>query len=257
MFRSFRSGAAGLLLSAVIVAPHAATAACDRANFRLVIDVGHTKSNYGVMSARDKPEFAFNLRLATELQSALQAAGFAKSELEVQTSSNLFARARDVNNRQPDLLLSLHHDSVQDQFLKTGEFDGKRSTYTTYASGYSIFVSRGNPRLDASERFAVTLGEGLRKQGLTPNMHHSEPIRGENRPVFDADAGVFFYDKLVILRKTTAPAVLLESAVITNRDDEKRAEDPAFRKTIVDAIIAAASAFCDSGSPRSHVAIPR
>lgn len=241
----------------LIAAPQAEAADCDRANFRLVIDVGHTQLNYGVLSARGKPEFVFNLRLAGELQNQLQADGFAKTELEVQTGSNLFARAQDVNSRQPDLMLSLHHDSVQDQFLRTGEFDGKRSTYTTYASGYSIFVSRDNPRRDASERFAVTLGEGLRKQGLTPNMHHSEPIRGENRPVFDADAGVFFYDKLVILRKTTVPAVLLESAVITNRDDEKRAGDPAFRKKIVDAIIAATSAFCDSGSPRSRTAIPR
>lgn len=246
-----------ICLLTLIAAPRAEAASCDRANFHLVIDVGHTKLVSGVLSARDKPEFAFNLRLATELLSALQADGFVKSDIAVQTSSNLFARAQDVNARQPDLVLSLHHDSVQDQFLKTGEFDGKRSTYTTYASGYSIFVSRDNPRLDDSEHFAVALGETLLKQGLTPNMHHSEPIRGENRPIFDPGAGVFFYDGLVILRKTTAPAVLLESAVITNRDDERRAEDPVFRKKITAAIVAAATNFCERVSPRSRAATPK
>jgi N-acetylmuramoyl-L-alanine amidase len=254
MLGSCRWHTACLLVSTLIATPQIAAAACDRAHFHLVIDVGHTKLAYGVLSARDKPEFAFNLRLATELQSALQADGFAKSEVAVQTSSNLFTRAADINGRQPDLVLSLHHDSVQDQFLRKGEFDGRRSTYTTYASGYSIFVSRDNPRFEGSERFALTLGQALRKQGLTPNMHHSEPIRGENRPVFDAQAAVFFYDQLVILRKTMAPAVLLESAVITNREDERRAEDGAFRKTVVAAIVAATTGFCQGVSPRPHEA---
>jgi N-acetylmuramoyl-L-alanine amidase len=79
-------------------------------------------------------------------------------------------------------------------------------------------------------------------------MHHHENMPGENRPIFDAEAGVFFYDLLVVLRQTTAPAVLLESAVITEPDDELNAEDPAYRARITDAILAAVGKYCGASS---------
>ena len=75
-------------------------------------------------------------------------------------------------------------------------------------------------------------------------MHHNEKIAGENRPVLDAYAGVFVYDQLIVLHQTSAPAVLLESAVISNPEDELRAEDPAYRSKITQAILAAVGRYC-------------
>jgi N-acetylmuramoyl-L-alanine amidase len=90
-------------------------------------------------------------------------------------------------------------------------------------------------------------------------MHHNEPIPGENRPIFDARAGVFFYDLLVVLRQTTAPAVLLESAVITDPEDELKAEDPAYRTRITDAILAAVGQYCGAinSAPSGTATTPR
>jgi N-acetylmuramoyl-L-alanine amidase len=224
--------------------------ACNSAEFRVTIDVGHTEKNYGAMSARDKPEFAFNLRLARELLAKLQGAGFPRTEVVVQPGSDLRKRARDLSSRRPNLMLSLHHDSVQDKFLQTGDLEGVQRTYSTHphARGYSIFISRDNSRREESKQFARLLGRQLRIFGLKPTMHHHENIAGENRPVFDAEAGVFFYDLLAVLRQTTAPAVLLESAVITEPDDERRAEDPAYRARITDAILAAVGQYCGATS---------
>ena len=87
------------------------------------------------------------------------------------------------------------------------------------------------------------LGGELLARGLKPTFHHHEQ---ENRPIYDPETGVFFFDLLVVLRQTTAPAVLLESAVITNPEDEAKADDAAYRKRITDAIVSAVINFCDA-----------
>src|SRR5215470_2439131 len=59
------------------------SAQCDRAHFRLLLDVGHSAEVPGAMSARNVPEFRFNLRLAKEIDGALIGAGFEHTELLV------------------------------------------------------------------------------------------------------------------------------------------------------------------------------
>jgi N-acetylmuramoyl-L-alanine amidase len=224
-------------------------AACNPANFRIAVDVGHTETNYGAVSAHGIPEYEFNLRLAQELVQQLWAKDYKRAEVVTQVDSDLPRRARDLSSRRPDIMLSLHHDSVQDKYLKTGMLDGQMRTYTDGFHGYSIFISRENAHLDASERFAELLGTEMRAQGnvLTPTDHHETQ---ENRQPFDKPNGIYFYDGLAVLRLTAAPAVLLESAVITDVSDEQKANDKAFRAHIVNAIVTAISKFCDGGVSR-------
>src|SRR5262249_61620447 len=54
---------------------------CDRAAFRLVVDVGHTAESPGAKSARGVGEYDFNLRLATLIEQDLLRAGFGKTVL--------------------------------------------------------------------------------------------------------------------------------------------------------------------------------
>src|SRR5262249_18021099 len=175
------------------------------------------------------------------------------------TTADLAGRARDLSSRRPDLVLSLHHDSVQDKFLKTAELDGEIRTFTEGFHGYSIFVSHDNAYRDDSDRFASMLGGEMISRGLKPTFHHHEQ---EKRPILDAENGVFLFDALVVLRQTTAPAVLLESAVITNPEDEARAGDPAYRGRIIDAIATAITKFCGMDAapgppPTSPSSLPR
>lgn len=247
----------GWLLSAIVISASllgppvqaqsdaTASSACNPSTFHVVIDVGHTEIKYGALSAHGRPEFEFNRRLARELVDKLRRNGFEKAEMVTQLDPDLAERARDLSSRKPDLMLSLHHDSVQDKYLRTAELDGQMRTFTEGFRGYSIFVSRDNAFLDDSERFARLLGGELIARGLKPTFHHHEQ---ENRPIYDAQNGVFFYDLLVVLRETTAPAVLLESAVITDPEDEQRADDPVYRGKITDAAVAAVFKFCDGAA---------
>src|SRR5713226_2330583 len=68
---------------------------CDRSQFRLILDVGHTADAPGAISARNVPEYDFNLRLAALLERSLIEDGFNKTVLLVTGGSarpSLFKR---------------------------------------------------------------------------------------------------------------------------------------------------------------------
>lgn len=219
---------------------------CDRAGFRLVLDVGHTELTPGAISASGIPEFRFNQKLAEVVADRLREAEFSKVRVEIRNREDLYERARALDVAQPHLIISIHHDSVQPKFLKTWSLDGVLRQHAEEGrfSGYSIFVSRDNQRYQDSRKFAVMLGEQLTHREHKFSTYHNEPIPGENRPLIDPDVGVFAYDRLVVLRNVRAPAVLFEAAVIANRADEEKASRESYRATIADSITQAAILFC-------------
>jgi N-acetylmuramoyl-L-alanine amidase len=222
---------------------------CDAAHFRIVLDVGHTAVKYGVASARGVPEFLFNKNLAEVILKHLRDAGFALTQVKVQEQGDLYTRARDLDSSHPDLILSLHHDGVQDRYLMQGPIDGVVHVYSEKFAGYSLFVSYDNPKRESSVRFARLLGAELKSRNHKFTMHHAEPISGENRPVVDGNVGVFRYDHLVVLRSVNSPAVLMESAVIVHPDDELNALNPAFQAEIGDSVVAAVRNYCATQAP--------
>jgi N-acetylmuramoyl-L-alanine amidase len=222
-----------------------APAACDPAKFVLLLDVGHIPQRPGAISARGVPELEFNLALTKRILQQLQEAGFKRAQMMVRERGTLMQRAAAMNAINPDLILSIHHDSMQPHYLKQAPLEGVMRTWSDRFSGYSIFVSYLNPQRERSERFAKLLGDELVGRGHHFTMHHAEKIKGENRPVLDGKVGVFRYDRLIVLRETTAPAVLFEAAVILNPHDETRASTPAFRSEIAASVVGAAQRYCD------------
>src|SRR5215468_4829252 len=76
-------------------------AKCDAAQFRVIVDVGHTAEAHGAMSARGVPEYEFNLRLAKLIERDLIEAGFRKTILlitEGSAAKGLLKRATVANN---------------------------------------------------------------------------------------------------------------------------------------------------------------
>ena len=60
----------------------------------------------------------------------------------------------------------------------------------------------------------------MRGQGLTPTLHHAEPVKGENRELVDPTLGIYRFDDLIVLKSSAMPAALLECGVIVNRMEE-------------------------------------
>ncbi len=64
------------------------------------------------------------------------------------------------------------------------------------------------------------------------------------RALLDADAGVYRYDTLFVLKKTQMPAVLLEAGSIVNRDEELALASLERQQVISAAVVDAVDSFC-------------
>ena len=138
---------------------------CNRAAFRVIVDVGHTVDKHGVLSARGGTEYFFNLRLANQIEQRLVDAGFGKT-VELITAAppprGLLERAARANNLRADLLLSIHHDGVPDSFVEKWEYDGREHAFSDRFKGHSIFISYDNGNPTGSLRFGRLLGNQLK-----------------------------------------------------------------------------------------------
>jgi N-acetylmuramoyl-L-alanine amidase len=227
---------------------HTGNVACEQGRFKIALDVGHTVENQGATSARGVREYVFNLRLAKDMEKALKDSGFSQTHLFITpgaTKAQLFKRVARANALGVDLFVSVHHNDVQERYKeKKWEYEGESRAYSDQFSGHSLFVSRENPRFADSLAFGRLLGIALKEQGLVYTGHHLEDVPGERRQLLDPDAGVFRYDRLVVLMYTKVPALLLEAGIIVNRAEELLLDTPEHRGRIAQAMLAGVSRFC-------------
>jgi len=238
--------------------PKADGPACNRSAFRVVIDVGHTAEAPGAQSARGRYEYDFNLRLAKRIEQKLRSAGFEQTTLLIthgKTRKQLFQRTAQASKGSADLFLSIHHDSVPDKFLEKWQFEGEEHIFSDRFKGHSIFVSRNNGSYDASLQFARLLGNQLKARGLRYTPHYTEKFMGHRqRQLVDAEAGVYRYDQLIVLKSTRMPAALLEAGSIINRDEELAVETPERQSLISAAVADAVDGFCAARRPHERIA---
>ncbi len=103
-------------------------------------------------------------------------------------------------------------------------------------AGFSLFISRQNPRLQKSLACASAIGAKLNEAGFTPSRYHADPVLGESRPFADEPNGVHYYDNLAVARSAAMASVLVEAGVIVNREEEGRMRDPQVRRRIAAAV---------------------
>jgi N-acetylmuramoyl-L-alanine amidase len=216
----------------------------------VAIDVGHTKVSPGAISVTGVPEHEFNLRIAKRVEALLQATGRIKPFLIASEKARaLPERTRIAASRNADLFVSIHHDSAQDKYLEERETDdGATERFTNKFSGYSVFVSRKNPRYTESLDLARRIGRAMRVNSKFAT-HHNEAIPGENRPIVDKEAGIYAFDDLVVLKTASMPAVLVECGVIVNPEEEKELLTVDRQVTIAAAIVRGIRDYFGDASP--------
>jgi N-acetylmuramoyl-L-alanine amidase len=231
---------------------------CQPAAFRVVVDVGHTLDVPGALSARGMPEYAFNLQLAQQIKKTLVDAGFDKTLLLITAKAppaGLFERAIAANRLPADLFISIHHDSVPDNLIHTWQYEGQDQQYNDDYPGYALFISNDNADRAGSLLFGKFLGKALQARGLQFTPHYTLALMGNRRrQLLDADAGVYRYDQLVVLRYARMPALLLEAGSIVNRQEELALAAPERRTLTSEAVAAAVEDFC---AARAHPKVER
>jgi N-acetylmuramoyl-L-alanine amidase len=226
---------------------------CDRAKFRIILDVGHTAESYGAMSARNISEFDYNLKLGKRIDEKLKSEGFTETILlvtEGKARPSLMKRVAAANKKGADLFLSIHHDSVPGIYVEKWEFEGKQRSFNDFFGGYSVFVSQRNPRYQASLKFAKLLGNQMADRELQFARQYDQWFMGKyQRELLDIEAGVYRYDELIVLKMTQMPAVLLESGSIINREEELVMASDEHKDKVSAAVASAAAEYCETRGP--------
>ena len=188
----------------------------------VAVDVGHTLAAPGAISARGVGEFDFNRALAARVVEALHQRGLRAELINADgLIPSLPARAEAAAALGADLLVSVHHDSVNADELEYWQWQDSLQSYNDQWAGHSLFVSRRNPQPDISLACARRMGAYLQQQGFTPTDKNAR-----KRAWADASTTVHWFDDLIVLYRARMPAVLFEAGVIKHRDEELLLADP-------------------------------
>ncbi len=220
-----------------------AQAGCDREDFVLAIDIGHSVRDPGATSARGVPEYQFNKNLAGRLLNAARTRGYKEAFIinDGDAVMRLKERAELADDMDADLLLSIHHDSMPEKYLSKWKYQGVSLRYGDQFSGHSIFISEKNEEAKDSRLFADLLGRELRARKLKPTLHHDGY---RSRRLLDKELGIYRFNQLILLYSAEMPAVLFEAGVILNRDEELLLTTTAHQDRLIDGILAAVDKFC-------------
>jgi len=210
----------------------------------VAIDIGHSASAQGAVSARGVGEFVFNGNIANLLLEKIRGDGIDQAFIIDSNGKSLQQRTESAKLQNANLLISIHHDSVQPSYLSTWRYDGAEHRYSDRFHGFSLFVSKKNPQAEESLQLARDIGSQLVKAGFSPSLHHAEKIKGENRELVDGKRGIYIYDDLIVLKTAAMPAVLLECGIIVNRQEETRLTDPTNQNKLVTAVAAGIEQAC-------------
>lgn len=128
---------------------------------------------------------------------------------------------------------------------QTWEYEGRQLEYSDRFRGHSIFVSYDHAQARASLAFARLLGLAMKARGLAFTPHYTDPVMGaRRRQLVDAEAGVYRFDALVVLRRTRMPAVLLEGGMIVHREEELALAAPERQELVSAAVVEAVERYC-------------
>jgi N-acetylmuramoyl-L-alanine amidase len=224
-------------------------------DFLVAIDMGHSPDQPGAISARGVGEYFFNKRIAEGLHARIMAQpnGF-KSFLINSRDGNvpLAERPKIAAQEKADLLLSIHHDSVQPGYISFWQVQGQKQHYCDLFKGFSLFYSEKNSDPYNSLIFAMFLGSELLKIKFAPTLHHAEYMKGEHKGLADPERGIYKYNNLKVLKNATMPAVLLECGIIVNRDEELELCKPEYQEKIITSITQAIKAYREFKNKRAE-----
>ena len=171
---------------------------------RICIDAGHGGEDPGAVGPAGTKEKDVNLAIALALQKALERNGITvvmtrKQDIAKRLTIN--ERCFIANNADVDYLVSIHANADSDRDDKTGH-GTETYAYSKTSKGYQ-------------------LAQAIQKEVVAANGLDDRGVR---------------IKQLDILKKTKAPAVLVETAFLNNSAEEKLLTDAAFQRLTAEAI---------------------
>jgi N-acetylmuramoyl-L-alanine amidase len=211
---------------------------------KILVDAGHGGKDSGAIGRRGTEEKDINLLAAKELAALLKEEGVFDVRLtrSDDTFVELSERSNMANEARADLFISLHcngHNNPRESGFEVYFLSEKASD-----PGAASVAARENASLELEGKSVEeeTAQMILHAMQTTENINESSELAAlitralskrvdlENRGVKQAG----FY----VLRGTYAPAVLVEMAFVTSKNDEVKLESKKYRRKIVDGVYA-------------------
>ena len=213
----------------------------------IVIDPGHGGSETGAISPNGVAEKQLTLQLARELASKLVQRMAVRIVLTRDEDANLQLDTRTAiaNQNQADLFVSIHLNSslgpgaygTETYFLSPQATDSRAAR----AAAAENVAGQGTPPAGADEAAAqqdleLILWDLAQAHHMAESQRFANMIQGElNQTLQLRDRGVK-QAPFRVLMGATMPAVLVELGFLSNPEEEKKLQDPAYRDQLVDAL---------------------
>lgn len=224
--------------------------------FKVMFDPGHSYLKPGGVSCRGDNETQYNDQVVKWILRANWSPfeidvtrepgqNFNPEELKRSGLDELRFRPHLANESGANLFISIHHDSVQKVYLTknpTKGFDLNSHFFSRHRSGFSIFVSTVNPKYQDSLRFAQLVARRLIGLGRVPSTHHHEDIPNEGYQQIVPELGIY-NSKLLVLRETKMPAILIELGLLGDCQDLATITTPEFQRRWIEALKGAIQEF--------------
>ncbi|HEY6003268.1 MAG TPA: N-acetylmuramoyl-L-alanine amidase, partial [Anaeromyxobacter sp.] len=227
---------------------------------RIVVDAGHGGHDPGATGPRRVREKDVTLAMARKLAKRLRAAGF-----EVVLTRNddrylaLEERTAIANTARADLFVSIHANAhprrnrsgVETYFLNVAD-DRYAARLAARENGLDLGGEREAVRIltDLDAKASAGASEGLAR---LVQREIASGVRARVGDVRDLGVkGALFY----VLLGARMPAVLVETAFISNRDEERRLASPRYQEEVAASIARAVSTFARGGARIAAAQVP-
>ncbi|QLI80190.1 N-acetylmuramoyl-L-alanine amidase [Chitinibacter fontanus] len=222
---------------------------------KIALDVGHNLQATGTTSAFGETEFSYNLAVAEVIAKRLRAAGHLVTVIGAD-GQMLELKPRAAAAAGHDLFISLHHDSMKEEYLDEWVWNEQTYKMSRRFAGYSLFVFDADPKyantttamspsnplagygaqLAISLACATRLADELIQVGMKPTLHHAYGIAGGYRPLLDEGRGIY-QANFAVLRHNSVPAILFEGGVLPNPEEAITLKTLEHREKVATAVL--------------------
>lgn len=173
----------------------------------IVIDAGHGGHDPGAISYSKKKEKDFNLIASLKLNERLKELGYnTLMTRDTDEFIDLYERARIANDNYADIFISIHANANNNRSI-TG-------LQMLYCPAYDSEL-----KVEDQYPFAKAVMQGMLESTGAP------------------DRGIIQRPRLVVLRETRMPAVLVEAGFLSNATEDKLLYTDAYQNKVVDGIV--------------------
>jgi N-acetylmuramoyl-L-alanine amidase len=214
---------------------------------KVIIDAGHGGSDYGAVGLKSSKEKEFVLDIAKRLGKLIKKDGIFEAIFtrEKDESVTLADRTNIANEKRGDIFVSIHANAsvvrkargFQIFFLAPAKNDSARAA--AQLENASFLAERNTGKINEQDNIDLILSDMIQTEFQSESAELASLIDKEMRktiketPDRGIDQAGFF-----VLNGAYMPSILVESAFITNRDDEKLLNNKDYRQKIAEAIYA-------------------